>query len=593
MIALEADIKHGFTSTRRGVRRGGSVLLLASTLLFGGNLWAQDGESKRGIKLRNLVQPHFDEPRFSEPAEDILPNFQVLPEPELSPDESGSIENSATLNVVKVDVRGYTVFTESELETWVSPYEGRTVSVDELQSLRQFLSVQYLQRGYVNSGVIIPEQSVVDGVVVMEAIEGKLTRLALTGNEDLGSRYINHRVGKGVDEPLNVNTLQAALRALQQDRLIRKVDAQLKPMAGLGEAELLLNVSEAPSRELGIEISNHRSTSIGSGVLEFDYADHNLSGHGDRLDVQLAFTEGLDEVAVAYTMPIPDTDLSLSGYYTDSNSEVVEKPFDQLEIESESSSYGFSLAGPLSFADRYPVTMYFGMNHRDSDAFLLGEPFSFSAGAVAGESSSTTVEMGVDFVARTGSQVLALNLSVRQGLDALDATIADLGEVPDGEFTAIYGQAQYARRLDMASSQIIVRGAFQNSLDALLPLEKIAVGGSSTVRGYRENQLVRDNGIVLSAEWRVPLFQSEDTVHNLHGVLFADWGEAWDEDVPSQDDEKIAIGSVGAGVFWEPISNLELEFFWAEALDDDVIENQSGKLQDDGIHIAIRYGVQF
>ena len=43
--------------------------------------------------------------------------------------------------------------------------------------------------------------------------------------------------------------------------------------------------------------------------------------------------------------------------------------------------------------------------------------------------------------------------------------------------------------------------------DPLLPIEQIAIGGIDTVRGYRENQLVVDNGWMTSAELRIPLGQ--------------------------------------------------------------------------------------
>ncbi len=567
-------------------------------------VFAQEGEEKRGIRIesnnsvepisRPFVQPHFEEPRFTRSADEVVGDVRVLPEPEAVAVEDRRVENATTMDVARIELNGCSVFSAGQIEEWTAPYSGRKVSVDELQSLRQFLSLQYLQLGYVNSGVIIPEQSIADGVIVFEAIEGHLDQVALTGNDDIDSRYIEHRLRKGLASPLNVNSLQDALRSLQQNRLIGKVDAQLKPLTGLGEAELGLHVVEAPSRDLAVAVSNHRSTSIGSGVLEVAYTDHNLTGAGDRLDVQLALTEGLEEIALAYALPIPDTDLLITSYLSTSDSEVVEKPFEQLDIESESTSYGVRLSGPIRFAEQFPLSVYVGMNHRESDAFLLGQPFSFSSGAVDGESSSTTIEFGADFIARSSIQVLAANLSVRQGIDALDASVSDSGDIPDGEFTAIYGQVQYALRMEqIAGSQLIVRGAFQNSLDALLPLEKIAIGGHSTVRGYRENQLVRDNGVILSAEWRVPVFQSEQSTHNLQGILFADWGEAWDEDVPDQEDEKIAIGSVGAGLLWTPLPDLEFELFWAEALDDEITDGQMGKWQDDGIHVALRYGVSF
>ena len=49
----------------------------------------------------------------------------------------------------------------------------------------------------------------------------------------------------------------------------------------------------------------------------------------------------------------------------------------------------------------------------------------------------------------------------------------------------------------------------QLSADPLLPIERIAIGGIDTVRGYRENELVVDSGWITSAELRIPLGQAD------------------------------------------------------------------------------------
>ena len=60
----------------------------------------------------------------------------------------------------------------------------------------------------------------------------------------------------------------------------------------------------------------------------------------------------------------------------------------------------------------------------------------------------------------------------------------------------------------MRGTDTIVRMDSQISRDPLLSLEQFAIGGHASVRGYRENQIVRDSGAVVSAEARLPLFQS-------------------------------------------------------------------------------------
>ncbi|MGB3650239.1 MAG: ShlB/FhaC/HecB family hemolysin secretion/activation protein, partial [Rivularia sp. (in: cyanobacteria)] len=44
--------------------------------------------------------------------------------------------------------------------------------------------------------------------------------------------------------------------------------------------------------------------------------------------------------------------------------------------------------------------------------------------------------------------------------------------------------------------------------DSLLSLERFSIGGVDTVRGYRQNQLVSDNGVLGAVELRIPLTEN-------------------------------------------------------------------------------------
>ena len=54
-------------------------------------------------------------------------------------------------------------------------------------------------------------------------------------------------------------------------------------------------------------------------------------------------------------------------------------------------------------------------------------------------------------------------------------------------------------------AEILTSLTAQLTPDSLLSLEQIGIGGINTVRGYRQNQLVTDNGILGSIEVRIPL----------------------------------------------------------------------------------------
>ncbi|MEE8078594.1 MAG: POTRA domain-containing protein, partial [Pseudomonadales bacterium] len=94
------------------------------------------------------------------------------------------------LFVQRIDVRGVTAFDDAEIESITRPYVNREVSNAELQDLRVALSRNYVEHQFANSGVVLPDQRVDDGVVLYEAIEGTLTRIEIEGDHHLSQRYV-------------------------------------------------------------------------------------------------------------------------------------------------------------------------------------------------------------------------------------------------------------------------------------------------------------------------------------------------------------------------------------------------------------------
>ena len=129
-----------------------------------------------------------------------------------------------------------------------------------------------------------------------------------------------------------------------------------------------------------------------------------------------------------------------------------------------------------------------------NDTDLLGEPFNISPGAVDGRMVVSVLRLSQEWIDRGQNHVLALRSTFNFGLDVLDATDNGMPGDPNGKFFSWLGQAQYVHRLFNTQNQFILRVTGQWTDDQLLALEQISVGGAETVRGYRENQLVRDRG---------------------------------------------------------------------------------------------------
>ena len=94
----------------------------------------------------------------------------------------------------RFEIRGNTAFSNAELAKITAPYENRSLSAEELQEVRQQLTLYYIQRGYLNSGAIIPEQDLRTGVVQIEIVEGRLIGIEVEGHASLRREVIEARL---------------------------------------------------------------------------------------------------------------------------------------------------------------------------------------------------------------------------------------------------------------------------------------------------------------------------------------------------------------------------------------------------------------
>ena len=141
----------------------------------------------------------------------------------------------------------------------------------------------------------------------------------------------------------------------------------------------------------------------------------------------------------------------------------------------------------------------------------------------------------------------------------------------------------------------VLRTDVQLTPDSLLPLEKFTVGGPLSVRGYRTNQMVRDNGYSASAELRIPIFKlpipgisKGFTDGTVEFAPFFDLGGGWETRGPTQD--PTFISSAGAGLRWNVSRSVYANIYYAVPFNT-VPQDQSGSLQDDGISFQLVVGL--
>jgi len=526
--------------------------------------------------------------------------------PKLKEDTEKRLSSAASVYVNKFILDGNTVFTDDDLAFIVSPYEERQISSEELHEVKNKISLYYYTKGYVNSGAVIPDQKISDGHIRIKIIEGILPKITVTGNTWLKSDYIKQRLEIATGDgkaPLNINVLQDRLKIIKQDPIVENINANLSPGLKLGEAELEVSVKEARPYFLNFEFSNSNSPSVGSYRGDITFEHINMTGYGDTIRFKYGITEGLDTFASKYIFPLDRWGSTFSLIADRSKSEVVINPFDYLRINGDTTTLGFGFKHPFLKTVSSEFLMGLNFEHRKSNTYIFDDQnFSFTTGVYNGESKVSVLRFSQEWIQRSLDQVIAARSTFSIGMDILDAT--DITKEPDaytqmighedetipkGTFATWLGQFQWIKRI--ADTQLITRLDLRLSDSPLLPIEKFAIGGRSTVRGYRENLMTPDNGLVASVEWRVPVAQwnipaltKNQKMGTVSLAPFFDFG--WGGNRKSDQPNPRSISSIGLGARWSISEKLYTEIYWGYALRD-IDQTTDHDIQDDGIHFLI------
>jgi len=526
--------------------------------------------------------PAFEEPADSETGS-ILPAYP-LPEPGGVDD----LEMGQEVLVEKIIIEGNTVLPDSVLNNIARDYAGRQLSAAGLRSLRDRLTLAYIQRGYATSGASLSEKALRGGVLRVQIIEGKLGEVDVAVKGRFKPSYFKSRLLHSQKKILNVHTLQRQLQVFQKNPQIERISARLEPTSTRGVSRLKVTVLEAPLYNAGVDFDNYRSPSIGSLGGSTHGRINNLTGYGDTFYARYTGSSGLNQFEAYFDVPITVWDTRVGAHYQFSMGDIIDSNFAALGIESEAQSIALNLRQPLYRSVRSYIGADIQAEWSRAQSFLgngaVTLPTDYSTD---GRSQISALRFGVDATYRTPKHSLAFRSLISWGIDAFGATI-NPAEIPDGRFVSWLGQFQSASRLPWFGAVLISRADAQLSPDPLLPLEQFAVGGRYSVRGYRENTLVRDNGVTASLEVRVPVYRLDKHGLRIELAPFADMGSSWNNarSTPTSSTATTTIGSIGIGTRAVVDQWGFAEFYWGHRLKEVAVLGESD-LQDDGIQFRV------
>jgi hemolysin activation/secretion protein len=466
--------------------------------------------------------------------------------------------NQASFKLQDLRLNGVKALSNEELQSITTPYIGRNVTLADLEGLAQAITAHYKARGYFLAQAVVPVQTVQGGIVEISVIEGRLGRVDVVVAPDAPvaeSRVRGFLAPLAPGEAVNAPAYERAMLLLS-DQPGLKVSSALQEGTQPGTTDLSVEVAAASRWAFSAEADNHGTKE--SGRFRFGGTARWLSpfGIGDNLDMRLMVSDSnaLQFGRVAYEAPIGTSGLRAGIGLARVNYELGGQ-FADLEAQGKADVFDVSLSYPLIRQRQQNLFLRLNADVKDLTDELRGVDFSAKK-RVRGVGFGWTWErrdalLGGGYWASSGTLYRG-DLSIHDP-GSREADQGFGGRRTEGGFTKMTLQLSRLQSIvPQHSLYLSVGGQWASkNLDAS---EKLALGGARAVRAYPSGELLVDQGVIGTLEWRWSVNES----FTPFAFYDAARGKIARHPTPFDGDNTHSLRGFGLGVSWAKPGNFSV-----------------------------------
>lgn len=530
-------------------------------LMISGQVYAVDFTAQQAADVSSAVDPGLLLKQYNQRYQTGITSSAPLPKPT---EQDAGIDTSLEkikFKLMGVKVKGNTVFSNEKIEEIFKPYYRTEISVAALQRLVDQVTVLYRGSGYIISRAILPPQTIKNGVVEVQVIEGYISQLTIEGQPGWVEVVLN-KYGEPVlrSRPLQIKTLERSL-LLMNDLPGTSVKSILNPSRNIpGSSELIL-AAEQKKWAGYLSYDNYGTRYLGpqeiGGGLTVNSATFPGSSDSLRL-LTVPNTEELQYIEFNHTNPVGNNGakLTFDGNYIETRPEFI---LSEAEIIGRSQLYYLDLMYPWIRSRSQNFFIHGTANYQNVNSTILGQPFYADY--------FRTLVLGAEYNGMDRFRgVNDIKLDVEKGFDIMGAQQHFLQSRPNGvpNFFKINGELS---RLQAFPWTVSFLGAFigQYSCQTLLATEQFAYGGPIWGRGYNPSEIVGDDGVGMKFELRKDATYSMRWLQFIQYYLFYDAGIIWNRDGVNLPAKQSAT-STGGGTRITFIPNLTGNVYYAKPL---------------------------
>lgn len=519
-----------------------------------------------------------DPPAASEEGE--TPPDTTMESPEPSPE-------GQTFAINGYRVEGNTVLTAEKVNGIVLAHTGPTQRFGDVEKARTALEAAYHEAGYPTVLVVVPEQTIEEGIVRLQVIESKLGRVEIVGNQYFMQRYILERLPS-----LQPNAILYEPTVMEElNRINANPDLKVTPVLSVGEipgtVDLKLQVRDRLPLHAFLEWNNRGTPNSPRQRLSGTAQYNNLFDRDQIITFQTIQTPqdwgAVSVYSLSYVIPLQRRGHMIAAYGAVSDSKSVLDgsalplfPGD-INVAGNATVFGGRYIFPLSEKEGAADQLSLGIDYKrlgKNEADFAGTPGApptlisphvYYAPLSAAYTGSRSDDQGTTRLSASirgyvagmvpggGKKDFAGDPGAPADPNDLSTLLDDIPpnrEGSSGTFAVLQGGVE--------RSQPLPKGfLFSAKLDGqlasepLISAEQYFAGGLDTVRGYRENEALGDDAL----HWSVELFTPPlpevlppAWKQNLRVTFFYDAASLWVREAPPGQKDHQGLAGVGVGI---------------------------------------------
>lgn len=499
-------------------------------------------------------------------------------------------------------VEGSNLLAPEKIREVLRPYRGSGKKIGDIESARVALEKAYQQLGYPTVLVVVPEQTIDQGTVRLDVVEGRLLKIDVTGNEYF-SRYNilgklpSVQIGGLLYEPDFVKQLDAV--NANPDLKIAPV---LKPGSEPGTVDLELKAKERMPLHAKMTGDNKGPFTTPANRLTWEAQYANLWDADHILTLQTTQTPtdwgAVQAYGFSYVAPLtwPDHLLALYASKVISNSTLAGTSLPvggggDIGVAGNATVAGVRYLFPIFKGGRAVHQLSIGADFKRLERTEATFPGDLGTAVVLSPIQYTPASIGYSgtYPDSYGVTTFTTTLTGYVAGTIPGGTRKDFQGDGSDEFpgnragsTGTFGVVKpgISRMQPLPGDFLLsVRVDGQWANEPLIPAEQYFAGGMDTVRGYIQNEALGDNALLWRAEIYTPDLpsipidrfwerrRSSDLKATIKFVGFYDYARLWTRQAPPGQADILRLEGAGGGIRMkvEPI-NLMFQFDQAVAL---------------------------